>query len=116
MRWLEWGVRGYQSFMLWASRSSYCDLDPSGRRGSSCGLATRWDLSGIAYVGPGWVLGSNGFSAGDTYPTLSGIVLALAWPRGSGVVAQDLWGRTVSQLRPCGRSGDDVARIGGPLR
>jgi hypothetical protein len=61
----------------------------SGRRGFSCGWLPV-GLSGIAYVGQGWVLGSKGFSAGNTYPTLSGIVLALAWPRGSGVVAQDL--------------------------
>ncbi len=36
-------------------------------------------LSGLAYAVQGWVLGSEGFSANNTIPTLAGYVLVLAW-------------------------------------
>jgi hypothetical protein len=36
-------------------------------------------LSGLAYLVQGWVLGSEGFSATNTVPTLLGIIVVLAW-------------------------------------
>jgi len=36
-------------------------------------------LSGLAYLVQGWVLGTEGFSATNTAPTLLGIVLIVAW-------------------------------------
>jgi hypothetical protein len=36
-------------------------------------------LSGLAYVAQGWVIGAEGFSAANTVPTLSGIVLTAVW-------------------------------------
>jgi hydrogenase/urease accessory protein HupE len=36
-------------------------------------------LSGLAYLVQGWVLGTEGFSANNTFPTLAGYVLILAW-------------------------------------
>jgi hydrogenase/urease accessory protein HupE len=36
-------------------------------------------LSGLAYIVQGWVLGSEGFSATDTFAIVAGYVLILAW-------------------------------------
>ena len=36
-------------------------------------------LSGLAYLAQGWVIGSEGFSANNTVPTLLGIVTIVAW-------------------------------------
>jgi hypothetical protein len=36
-------------------------------------------LSGLAYLAQGWVIGAEGFSAANTIPTLSGIILIVAW-------------------------------------
>lgn len=36
-------------------------------------------LSGLAYVVQAWVLGSEGFSANNSIPTLAGYLLVLAW-------------------------------------
>jgi hypothetical protein len=36
-------------------------------------------LTGLAYLAQGWVLGSDGFSAGNTTAILAGYVLMLAW-------------------------------------
>ena len=36
-------------------------------------------LSGLAYIVQGWVLGSEGFPASNTFAILAGYVLALAW-------------------------------------
>jgi hypothetical protein len=36
-------------------------------------------LSGLAYIVQGWVIGSEGFSATNSTPTLVGIVATLVW-------------------------------------
>jgi hypothetical protein len=36
-------------------------------------------LSGLAHLSQSWVLGTQGFSAANTVPTLAGIVLILGW-------------------------------------
>jgi hydrogenase/urease accessory protein HupE len=36
-------------------------------------------LSGLAYIVQGWVLGAEGFSGNNTFATLAGYVLILAW-------------------------------------
>jgi hypothetical protein len=36
-------------------------------------------LSGLAYLVQGWILGSEGFSANNSIPTLGGYVLVLGW-------------------------------------
>jgi hypothetical protein len=78
IRWLEWAVRSYQSFMLglafilfgmvivWAARIPRP-------------IGYLMGLSGLAYIAQGWVIGSEGFSAANGVPTLLGIILVLAW-------------------------------------
>ena len=78
IRWLEWGTRSYQSFMFGLTLILL---------GSAVALTARlpkplgylMGLSGLAYIAQGWVLGSEGFSATNTFATLAGYVLILAW-------------------------------------
>jgi hypothetical protein len=78
IRWLEWGVRSYQSFMFGLSLILL---------GSALALAARlpktlgclMGLSGLAYLVQGWVLGSEGFTETNTFAILAGYVLILAW-------------------------------------
>jgi hypothetical protein len=78
IRWLEWGARSYQSFMfgltlilLGAAVAVTAELPKA--------LGYLMALSGLAYLVQGWVLGTEGFSANNTFPTLAGYVLILAW-------------------------------------
>jgi hypothetical protein len=78
VRWLEWGTRSYHSFVFGLSLVLF---------GTVIGWTARVPrpigylmvLSGVAYVVQGWVLGSEGFSANNTIPTLAGYVLVFAW-------------------------------------
>jgi hypothetical protein len=78
IRWVEWGVRSYQSFMFGLALILL---------GSAVALTARlpralgylMGLSGLAYIVQGWVLGSEGFSATDTFAIVAGYVLILAW-------------------------------------
>ena len=78
IRWLEWGLRSYQSFMLGLSLVLFA-------------LALVWavrlprpigylmGLTGLAYIVQGWVLGAEGFSPNNTVPTLLGYLFWLVW-------------------------------------
>jgi hypothetical protein len=78
IRWLEWGTRSYHSFMFGLTLVLF-------------GIVIAWTariprpvgylmgLSGLAYLAQGWVLGSEGFSANNSIPTLLAYVLILAW-------------------------------------
>lgn len=78
VRWLEWGTRSYQSFMLGLTLILL---------GSAVVMTARlpralgylMGLSGLAYLVQGWVLGSEGFPATNTFAILAGYVLILAW-------------------------------------
>src|SRR3954469_2621194 len=70
IRWLEWGTRSYQSFMfgltlilLGAAVAVTAELPRA--------LGYLMALSGLAYLVQGWVLGTEGFSANNTFPTLA---------------------------------------------
>jgi MFS family permease len=78
IRWLEWGARSYQSFMLGLTLVLL---------GSAVALSARlpravgylMGVSGLAYIVQSWVLGSEGFSGTDTFAILGGYVLIVAW-------------------------------------
>jgi hypothetical protein len=78
IRWLEWGARSYQSFVLGVS-FVFISVSIVRTRQVPVAIGYLMGLSGLSYVAQGWVLGSSGFSAANTYPTLSGIVLVVAW-------------------------------------
>jgi Domain of unknown function (DUF4386) len=78
IRWLEWGVRGYQSFMLGLTFLLFGTLIMRTAR-TLKPIGYLMTLSGFAYLVQGWVVGSEGFSAHNAAPTLLGIVLVLVW-------------------------------------
>jgi hypothetical protein len=78
IRWLEWGVRSYQSFMLGLTFVLFAIVIVSTARTSRI-IGVLMGLSGLAYLAQGWVIGSEGFSATNSVPTLVGIVATLVW-------------------------------------
>jgi Domain of unknown function (DUF4386) len=78
IRWLEWGVRSYQSFVLGLTFLLFATaMVQTARVPKPIGYLMA--LSGLSYLAQGWVLGSEGFSAHNAAPTLFGIVLVFAW-------------------------------------
>jgi hypothetical protein len=78
VRWLEWGVRSYQSFMLGLAFIFFGSVVIRTRRVSPL-IGYLMGLSGLAYLAQGWIIGSSGFSAANSIPTLAGIVLIAVW-------------------------------------
>jgi hypothetical protein len=78
IRWLEWGVRSYQSFMLGLTFVLFAIVIVWTARTSRI-IGVLMALSGLAYLAQGWVIGSEGFSATNSVPTLVGIVATLVW-------------------------------------
>ena len=93
IRWLEWGMRSYQSFLLGAALVLTGAVVVSARRVARL-IGYLMALSGLAYLAQGWIIGAEGFSPANTVPTLSGIVLILVW---SGWLLLSAWfGKDVS--------------------
>ncbi|MEV5050959.1 hypothetical protein [Arthrobacter sp. LAR12-1-1.1] len=78
IRWLEWGMRSYQSFVLGAALLLTGAVVVGARRVSAL-IGYLMALSGLAYIAQGWIVGAEGFSSANTTPTLAGIVLILMW-------------------------------------
>lgn len=78
IRWLEWGVRSYQSVVL-GSALLLLGISIAATRRIPRFIGYLMVLSGVAYLAQGWVIGTEGFSASNTIPTLAGIVLVLGW-------------------------------------
>ncbi|HEY7063425.1 MAG TPA: hypothetical protein VII06_18245 [Chloroflexota bacterium] len=95
VRWLEWGVRSYQRFML-------------GLTFLLVGIAIAWTgvlpkpvgylavLVSLAYLVQGWLLGTSGFAAAASVPTPIGLVLELGWAGWVAIIAWRLPGRGTS--------------------
>jgi hypothetical protein len=78
IRWLEWAVRSYQSFMLGLSFFLFAAaIVQTAKVPRPIGYLMA--LSGLAYIAQGFVLGSEGFSATNTAPQLLAYVLVLVW-------------------------------------
>ena len=61
IRWLEWGFRSYQSYMLGLAFLFFAvSIIATGRIQKAIGYLM--GLSGLAYLAQGWVLGAEGFS------------------------------------------------------
>ena len=76
IRWLEWSIRSYHSYLLGMSFLLYGTVVTAAL---SRPIGYVMGLSGLAYIAQGWVIGSEGFSASNAAPTLAGIVLVLTW-------------------------------------
>ncbi len=78
IRWMEWGSRSYQSFVLGLSLLLFAIMIVSLVKIPKP-IGYLMALSGIAYLAQGWVLGSQGFSESNSLPTLLGYVSFIAW-------------------------------------
>jgi hypothetical protein len=78
IRWLEWGTRSYHSFMFGLSLVLFATVIVWTARVPRP-IGYLMGLSGLTYLVQGWVLGSEGFSAANTIPTLLGYILVFAW-------------------------------------
>src|SRR5215211_5487258 len=78
VRWLEWAVRSYHSFMFGLALILFgAVIAATGRVSRPIGYLMA--LSGLCYLAQGWIIGSSGFSSALQIPTLLGIGLILAW-------------------------------------
>jgi hypothetical protein len=78
IRWIEWGVRSYQSFVLGLAFLLFAAaIVWTGKVSRPVGYLM--GATGLAYLAQGWVIGSEGFSASNTAPTLIGYFTWLAW-------------------------------------
>ena len=76
VRWLEWAVRSYQSYLLGAALILFgVVIAWTGQISRALGYLMA--LSGLAYLVQGWILGTSGFSDANSVPTLAGIVLTV---------------------------------------
>ena len=78
IRWLEWAVRSYFSFMLGLALVLFATMIVGTTRIPKL-IGYLMGLSGLTYIVQGWVLGSEGFSATNTVPQLLAYLLVFAW-------------------------------------
>ena len=78
VRWLEWAVRSYHSFVFGLALILFgAVIAATGRVSRAIGYVMA--LSGLCYLAQGWIIGSSGFSSANQIPTLLGIGLILVW-------------------------------------
>jgi hypothetical protein len=94
IRWLEWGVRSYQSFTPGLSFAPFAAAIVRTARVPRP-IGSLMGASGLAYIVQGVVLGSEGFSGNNTAPQLLAYVLVLVW---------SIWLALIAWRQP-GRSG-----------
>lgn len=78
VRWLEWGVRSYHSFMLGLAFILFGAVIIGTARVTRA-IGYLMALSGVAYLAQGWIIGASGFSPANSIPTRAGIVLIVVW-------------------------------------
>jgi uncharacterized cupredoxin-like copper-binding protein len=86
IRWLEWGIRSYQSFALGLTFVVTGTLLAKAARPLRS-MGAMMALSGIAYIMQGGVLGSAGFSTINGILSIIEIAFVLAWSAGLLVVS-----------------------------
>ena len=79
VRWLEWAVRSYQSYLFGLSLILFgaAIAVVAGQVPRPIGYVMA--LSGLCYLAQGWIIGTTGFSSANQIPTLLGIVLVVVW-------------------------------------
>src|SRR5207248_2818282 len=78
IRWLEWGVRSYQSFMLGLSFILFATVIVWTAR-TPRPIGYLMGLSGCPYIVQGFLFGTEGFPGPSTAPQLVAYLLVLAW-------------------------------------
>jgi hypothetical protein len=79
VRWLEWAVRSYQSYVFGLSLILFgaAIAVVAGRVPRPIGYLMA--LSGLCYLAQGWIIGTSGFSSANQIPTLLGIISVVVW-------------------------------------
>ena len=78
IRWVEWGVRSYQSFTLGLSLALFATAIVMAAK-IPRPIGYLMGLSGLAYIAQGFILGAEGFSSTNTIPQLLGYAAFLGW-------------------------------------
>lgn len=78
IRWMEWGIRSYQSFLLGAALI-LLGIVMAAKRVVSPIIGYLMALSGLSYLAQGWIIGALGFAAVNSLPTLVGILATVIW-------------------------------------
>jgi hypothetical protein len=78
IRFLEWGGRSYQDFMLGLTFLLFAIVIVSTARIPRL-LGVLVGLTGIGYIAQGFITGAEGFSANNSTPTLFAYAVWLAW-------------------------------------
>lgn len=78
IRWLEWGTRSYHAFVIGLALVLLGSVIVwTGRVARPIGYLM--GASGLAYLAQGWIIGSKGFAAANTLPTLAADLLIVVW-------------------------------------
>ena len=78
VRWLEWGIRSYHSFMLGLSMVLLAvPITMTGKIPRAIGGLMA--VTGLGLVAQGWVVGSRGFAEANAFPTILSYISWLAW-------------------------------------
>lgn len=87
VRWIEWGLRSYHDF---AFGLALVLLAVAVGRSAKLprAMAYLMGLSGLAYLGQGWVVGTEGFSITNSVAIVLAWVLSVAWMVWLAVVAR----------------------------
>ena len=78
IRWLEWGIRSYHSFLFGLSLVLFATVIVWTARVPRP-IGYLMGLSGLTYLMQGWILGSEGFSTTNTIPNLLAYLFVFAW-------------------------------------
>ena len=94
IRWLEWGTKSYWSSMFGLTLVLFAIVIVWTARVPRL-IGALMGLSGLAYLGQGWVIGNEGFTSTDVALAIAGFLLLAAWSIGLLIVA---WRRKESVL------------------
>jgi hypothetical protein len=91
MRWLEWGMRSYQNFVLGLAVLLFAGA-VAGTAWAPKAIAYLMGLAGLIYLGQAWTAGSEGFSQTHTIAIVATEVVNVAWMAWLLVVAWRMQG------------------------
>ena len=77
IRWLEWGMRSYHSFLLGTALVLLGIVVAAAHHVPRI-IGLLMALAGAAYLVQGWIIGESGFSDANSWPTLVGIAAIIA--------------------------------------
>ncbi|WDR01769.1 hypothetical protein PSQ19_13635 [Devosia algicola] len=89
IRWLEWGMRSYQDFMLALALLLFASVIATTKSVPRI-IALLMALSAFAYLAQGWIAGTEGFSSAQSIAIVASWVFGLSWMIWLAIVAERL--------------------------